>query len=58
MIGIVLGLILGVGIVAGFVLLGSEDTIDAPRINEAERSAPAPAEPGRADGGRAVGAEP
>jgi hypothetical protein len=32
-IGIVLGLILGVGIVTGFVFLYSEETIDAPSIS-------------------------
>ena len=32
-IGIVLGLLLGVGIVTAFVFLGSEGTIDAPRID-------------------------
>lgn len=33
-IGILLGIVLGVGIVTAFVFLGSEDTIDAPRIND------------------------
>lgn len=33
-IGVVLGLILGVGIVTGFVFLYSEETIDAPSISE------------------------
>ncbi|MFN8159452.1 MAG: hypothetical protein U0R52_00190 [Solirubrobacterales bacterium] len=33
MLGIAVGLVLGVGIVAGFVFLGSEGTIDAPRID-------------------------
>jgi hypothetical protein len=32
-IGIVLGLILGVGIVAGFVFIYSEETVDAPSIS-------------------------
>jgi hypothetical protein len=35
-IGIVLGLILGVGVVTAFVFLGSEETIDAPRISGVE----------------------
>ncbi|MGZ8665758.1 MAG: hypothetical protein ACXWZM_01460 [Solirubrobacterales bacterium] len=39
-IGIVLGILLGVGIVTAFVFLGSEETIDAPRIDH-----------GAADGG-------
>jgi hypothetical protein len=33
-IGVVIGLILGVGIVTGFVFLYSEETIDAPSISE------------------------
>jgi hypothetical protein len=33
-IGIVLGILIGVGIVTAFVFLGSEGTIDAPRIEE------------------------
>ena len=33
-IGIVLGLILGVGIVTGFVFIYSEETVDAPSISE------------------------
>ena len=37
LIGIVLGLILGVGIVAGFVFLYSEDTVDAPSISTGDR---------------------
>jgi hypothetical protein len=45
-IGIVLGLILGVGIVAGFVFLYSEDTVDAPSISTPERGGG-----GRAGGG-------
>jgi hypothetical protein len=32
-IGIVLGIVLGVAVVSAFVFLGSEDTIDAPRIS-------------------------
>ncbi len=32
-IGIVLGILLGVGVVTAFVFLGSEGTIDAPRID-------------------------
>jgi hypothetical protein len=38
--GILLGLALGVGVVAAFVLLGSEDTIDSPRISGLETAAP------------------
>jgi hypothetical protein len=32
-IGIVLGIVLGVGVVTAFVFLGSEETIDAPRLS-------------------------
>ena len=42
LIGIVLGLLLGLAIVAIFVFVFSEDTVDAPSIDEgapAERSA-------------------
>lgn len=49
-IGIVLGILLGIAIVAGFVFLGSGDTIDAPDISggAAEQQQPAqqPAQPG------------
>lgn len=34
LIGVLLGLVLGVGIVTAFVFLGSEDTIDSPRIQD------------------------
>jgi hypothetical protein len=37
-IGIVLGLILGVGIVTGFVFIYSEETVDAPSISSEEGS--------------------
>lgn len=41
-LGILLGLVLGVGIVTAYVFLGSEDTIDAPRIqNERTQGAAA-----------------
>ncbi len=33
MLGIVVGLVLGIAVVAAFVFLGSEGTIDAPRIS-------------------------
>ena len=42
-IGIALGIVLGVGIITAFVFLGSEETIDAPALNdEPEQSRPAP----------------
>ena len=60
-IGVVLGLILGVGIVTGFVFIYSEETIDAPSISEeggdgqarggGQGSDPAPAR-GDGEGGR------
>ena len=33
-IGIVLGLVIGVGVLIAFVFLGSEDSIDAPSIDQ------------------------
>ena len=33
-LGILIGIVLGIGIVAAFVFLGSEDAIDAPRVTE------------------------
>lgn len=51
-IGILIGLILGVGIVTAYVFLGSEETIDAPRIQheqgQTENTAPAPDRDGEA----------
>jgi hypothetical protein len=38
----VLGIVLGVGVVAAFVFLGSEETIDAPRLSDGSPTAPAP----------------
>jgi hypothetical protein len=43
-IGIVLGIVLGLAIVAVFVFVFSEDTVDAPSIDQ---SAPAPQSTGR-----------
>ena len=44
-VGILLGLVLGVAIVAGFVFLGSEDTIDAPSLGGNGGRDGAPAQP-------------
>jgi hypothetical protein len=44
-IGILLGLLLGIAIVAAFVFLGSEQTIDDPSLSDDDRGAreaPAP----------------
>ena len=42
-VGIVLGILLGIGIITAFLFWGSEDTIDAPALNnEPEQSRPAP----------------
>ncbi|HEX7059186.1 MAG TPA: hypothetical protein VF176_04975 [Solirubrobacterales bacterium] len=41
-IGIALGLVLGIAVVAAFVFLGSEDTIDAPRISGVDTGKSAP----------------
>jgi hypothetical protein len=54
-LGIVLGIVLGLGVAAGFVFLGSEDTVDAPRIHGVDAGKPGvgaapggpPAEPER-----------
>lgn len=32
-LGIVIGIVLGLAVAAGFVFIGSEDTVDAPRIH-------------------------
>ena len=32
-VGIVLGFLVGIAIVVGFVFFGSEETIDAPKVN-------------------------
>lgn len=51
-VGILLGLVLGVGIVTAYVFLGSEDTIDAPRIQSQadQRPGEAAGEEGDRDG--------
>jgi hypothetical protein len=41
-LGIALGIVLGVGVVAAFVFLGSEETIDAPRLSDGSAPDPAP----------------
>ena len=42
-----LGIVLGIGVVTAFVFLGSEETIDAPRVSDGDGPAasPAPAQP-------------
>jgi hypothetical protein len=42
-LGIVVGLVLGIAVVAAFFFLGSEGTIDAPRISGVNTGKPAPA---------------
>lgn len=44
-VGIALGLVLGVAVVAAFVFLGSEDTVDAPSISGVNVTRQAPALP-------------
>jgi hypothetical protein len=39
-LGIVLGIVLGLAVAAGFVFIGSEDTVDAPRIHGIENDSP------------------
>ncbi len=41
-IGIVLGLVLGIAIVSAFVFLGSEGSVDAPRISGVNAGKPTP----------------
>ena len=57
-IAIVLGLALGVAVVAGFVFLGSESTIDAPRISGVDTGKPPPASGGVATPVRIIGGAP
>ena len=45
LIGIVLGLVLGLAIVAIFVFVFSEETVDAPSIDNGSAPTEAPAEP-------------
>jgi hypothetical protein len=46
-LGIVIGIVLGLAVAAGFVFIGSEDTVDAPRIHGIDTGKPAPAANGR-----------
>jgi hypothetical protein len=39
-IGVVLGIVLGLAVAAGFVFVGSEDTVDAPRIHGVDAGKP------------------
>jgi hypothetical protein len=48
-LGIVVGLVLGIAVVAAFVFLGSEGTIDAPRISGVNTGKPAPAPEAKPD---------
>lgn len=55
-IGVVLGIVLGLGVAAAFVFIGSEDTVDAPQVRgdvPAKTTGPDPngrAEPERVPG--------
>ena len=40
-IGIVLGVVLGIGVISAFLFLGSEGSIDAPRISGVNTGKPA-----------------
>jgi hypothetical protein len=57
-VGITLGLILGVAVVAGFVFLGSESTIDAPRISGVDTGKPPRPEGAGATVVRVIGGAP
>lgn len=41
-VGIAVGIVLGIAVIAAFVFLGSEGTIDAPRISGVDTGKPAP----------------
>ncbi len=45
LLGILIGVALGIAIVAIFVFVFSEDTVDAPKINEGTAPIEQPAEP-------------
>ncbi len=47
-LGVGLGIVLGIAVIAGFVFLGSEGTIDAPRISGVDTGKPQPARAGQA----------
>jgi hypothetical protein len=49
----VIGILLGLAVAAGFVFIGSEDTVDAPRIHGVETG-----RPGGATGPTGATAEP
>jgi len=46
-IGIVLGIVLGIGIITAFLFLGSEETIDAPALNDEPGQSRPAEEPGQ-----------
>jgi hypothetical protein len=46
-LGIVLGIVLGLAVAAGFVFIGSEDTVDAPRIQGIDNPGETERLPGR-----------
>ena len=39
-LGVLIGLVLGVGVVAAFVFIGAEETVDAPRISGVDTGKP------------------
>lgn len=42
MVGIALGIAIGIVVIVGFLVYGSEDTIDSPSIHGVSHGAPAP----------------
>jgi hypothetical protein len=42
-LGIFIGLVLGIAVISAFVFLGSEESVDAPRISGAQSGKQAPA---------------
>lgn len=55
-IGVMLGIVLGLGVAAAFVFIGSEDTVDAPRVRgDVPAKAAGPNPNGRAEPERVPG---
>lgn len=55
-IGVVLGIVLGLGVAAAFVFIGSEDTVDAPQVRgDVPAKATGPGPDGRSEPERVPG---
>jgi len=51
-LGILLGIVFGLAVLSAFVFLGSEGTIDAPRISGVDSGKPAPAQQSEPEAGQ------